>query len=162
MRLCVFVFAILFLLLSTSILAQETSAAPVLRDREPTLEQLTAYLWFYMTPSDYPDSPDIPYMRFGWNPAQSPVRYVDLNGDGELDLVAEGHMQVAAMIWLGDRYSLPFQIYKWGSPRNPFSRVSLEDWTNDGNPEVIFDYRSTHSGSDIGGDIWTKYVIHCD
>ena len=45
--------------------------------------------------------------------------------------------------------------------RNPWSKVKFEDWTLDEVPEIIFDARLPYCGTDIGGEMYLRYVIHC-
>ncbi|MEM6282417.1 MAG: hypothetical protein AAF787_09520, partial [Chloroflexota bacterium] len=51
-----------------------------------------------------------------WHPD---VRFIDLNGDDESDLVVEAYNSVAVMVWAGDHYGEPYQIIKGRGPRNP-------------------------------------------
>lgn len=141
---------------STSAQEATPSSTPILNIREPTLAQLEAYLLAFSPISTNPNFSD-----FNWYDSD-PIIYVDLNGDEELDLLVEGYRHLAVLVWLGERYSEPFQLYSSGSPRNPWSQVTLEDWTNDRVPEVIFKTRDAYSGTGIGGHKWFRTVIQCD
>jgi len=145
-----FVIACLFILVTVGYSQDlsETQQYNPLTERQPTLEQLEAYLVQFTDGSN-----------FRWY--ENPFHYIDLNGDGELDLVAEGHMHVTVMLWLGHQYNEPYQRYIFGSPRNPYSKVEFADWTFDGTPEVVFHNRTAYSGSDIGGDVFRDSIIHC-
>ncbi len=127
-----------------------------LTTREPTLQQVEAFLTAY-PPGKFGDEA----CRFYWLESTAPLMYVDLNGDDALDLLVEGQNHVAAMVWTGEEYSEPFQIHFCRGFRNPWSQVSLEDWTNDGIPEIVFDYRDPSGGSGQSDEIWWRFLIHC-
>lgn len=43
----------------------------------------------------------------------------------------------------------------------PSSHTYLEDWTNDGIPEIIFDYRGDSGGTGVRYYYWSRHIIHC-
>ncbi|MCP4422721.1 MAG: VCBS repeat-containing protein [Chloroflexi bacterium] len=95
------------------------------------------------------------------------VFYEDLNGDGEMDLVLSdlqpswgGEGIVAVFLWLHDHYARPFVI-KGYAKYFPYQRVSFEDWTGDGIPEVIFDFKGDFGGTGYFSDSWRRNVIYC-
>ncbi|MEO1664562.1 MAG: VCBS repeat-containing protein [Chloroflexota bacterium] len=118
-------------------------------DRVPHREDLKDYL-------DYFAGRDLNWSL--WHPD---VTFIDLNGDDESDLVVEAYNSVAVMVWAGDHYGEPYQIIKGHGPRNPFPNLTFEDWTGDGHPEIIFNYREAYAGTGIGGDTWYKTAIYC-
>lgn len=87
--------------------------------------------------------------------------YEDVNGDGEDDLVVSDYLFVGIFIWEETEYtgSFIYQGYPW--KYDPGSRVALEDWTNDGISEVVFDFREDTGGTGVRITDWSRYVIHC-
>ena len=129
------------------------SVAP-LTIRQPPPEVMLDYLTTVVDFSELP-SPDRNISNAEWT-------YADVSGDGEDDLVIGGNMFVAVLLWEGDHYAVPYSIVKPRFTRNPASTTYLEDWTDDGVLEVIFDHRAvTPSGTDMWGNRWTRHVIHC-
>lgn len=128
-----------------------------LKWREPTIEAIQNYLCFLALggegQSDVPDLSE-----------NTELIYRDIDGDKESDLIVSDYLYVGIFRWLTDRdeYTSALQIHASHSPRNPASKVSLEDWTNDGTPEVIFDSRSAVGGTDIARDTWLRNIIHCE
>ncbi|MEO8612137.1 MAG: hypothetical protein ABI690_29855 [Chloroflexota bacterium] len=125
--------------------------------REPTIEDIQNYLCLFALGDDgQPDSSDLS--------ENTELIYRDVNGDREPDLIVSDYLYVGVLLWLPDRneYTFAFQTHALHSPRNPASKVSFEDWTDDGIPEIIFDSRWAVSGTDIGGDHWVKSIIHCE
>jgi hypothetical protein len=43
----------------------------------------------------------------------------------------------------------------------PSSHTYLQDWTNDGIPEAIFDYRGDSGGTGVFYAYWSQHIIHC-
>ena len=126
--------------------------------RTPNLEELEGYLLFHLQRQMGPD---------GYPPGNlllenDSLEYVDVDADGEDDLIVNGYMHLAVLLWQGERYAQPYQIYSIPTGRIPASRYYLEDWTNDGKPEVVFDTRLNYVGSNLGGSWWTRHIIHCD
>lgn len=131
--------------------------------QQPTLEQLEYYLVQFPPFSD--ESVILPEHRqdepFNWYETDA-IHYVDLNNDDQLDLVAHSYMHIAVMVWIDGQYSQPFQLLDTSGHRNPYSKVTFEDWTFDDVPEVIFHERQIPaSGTDIGGYRFKDTVIHC-
>ena len=87
--------------------------------------------------------------------------YQDVNGDQQDDLIFQGYASVSVFIWLGEAYSSPFALEL--SPGHYFSasKISFEDWTNDGVLELVFDYVEATGGSGLSVDIWEKHIIQC-
>jgi hypothetical protein len=87
--------------------------------------------------------------------------YEDVSGDGQADLIISDFLLVGVFVWEGDHYREPLLYQGYPFKYDPGSRVYLEDWTNDGVPEVIFDYRDDTGGTGIVHTDWTRYVIQC-
>ncbi|MBE2225554.1 MAG: hypothetical protein IAF02_28720, partial [Anaerolineae bacterium] len=77
------------------------------------------------------------------------------------DLIISDYMFVGVFLWTGDHYEGAF-VYQ-GDPwkYDPGSRVTLEDWTQDGIPEIVFDYREDTGGTGSRVTDWERYIIHC-
>ncbi|MBK8901467.1 MAG: hypothetical protein IPM53_09815 [Anaerolineaceae bacterium] len=95
------------------------------------------------------------------------IFYEDVNGDGESDLILADMFPflwnngfVVVSLWDGEQYGTPLVIMD-GAKYSPGLRVKFEDWTNDANPEVIFDFKSDTGGTGFLETAWTRYVIHC-
>lgn len=129
-----------------------------LTTRQPNLDELEGYLLFHLQRQMGPDS----YSPGNLFLDSDSLEYVDINADGEDDLIVNDNVYLAVLLWQGERYAQPFQIYPIPTGRIPGSRYYLEDWTNDGNPEIVFDTRLNYVGTDLGGSWWTRYIIHCD
>ena len=152
------------LLLTVLLLAQEnggqaaqiTATPPLtmpalpLAIREPSPQQLDAYFQDAIGATEY-----------GYRTADADWFYADVSGDGEADLVIGGWVYVVVFVWEGDRYAEPFVILGSRGPRNPYGRVYVEDWTNDGIPDVAFDERNPASGSGYVYEEWERHVIVC-
>lgn len=164
-------FCLLFLLWETVTYAQTdtpptpwptaTPRVPLVEElttRRPEINELEGYLLFHlqrqMAPDGYP--PGNLYLD------SDSLEYIDINADGEDDLIVNGYVHLAVLLWQGQGYAPPFQIYPIPTGRIPDSRYYLEDWTNDGNPEIVFDTRLNYVGTNLGGSWWTRYIIHCD
>lgn len=124
------------------------TSVPSLTIRQPSIEELEEYLSGLSLMED-------PYGHV------IETIYEDVNGDGETDLVVSDYLFLGIFLWQGDKYEGTFiyQGYPW--KYDPGSRITLEDWTNDGIPEVIFDFRDDTGGSGVIDTHWTRYVIHC-
>jgi hypothetical protein len=127
------------------------SQSEPLTTREPSFEQLEAYLRSFPQESC---SPTIDHT--------ARIVYEDVSGDGNADLIVDKPLQVAVLIWAGDHYTAPFQICHPSWKYAPCSRVVLEDWTNDGTPEVVFDYRGDTGGTGYLYTYWLRHIIYCD
>ncbi len=129
-----------------------SSATPVptITNRQLSIEELETYL----TDLDL-------YIEPGFYGHVVETMYEDVNGDGVDDLIVSDYMFVGVFLWRDDHYegALIYQGDPW--KYDPGSRVTLEDWTNDGVPEIVFDYREDTGGTGVRITDWTRYVIHC-
>lgn len=99
------------------------------------MEQLSQYLDFA-----FPDLFSGPVEGFE-------LFYADVNGDQVEDLIVGDELKVAILLWDGSQYQEGFKTgYAFWKYR-PAGRVTLEDWTMDGVPEVVFDYRGDTGGT---------------
>ena len=97
------------------------------------------------------------------NAALLAITYTDVNGDGQADLITYGSYGLIVLLWQGVHYSQPFSIlgdvHNWMSPDNS---VSYADWTDDGQPEIVFDSKTvTVHGTGILGTATARYLVHC-
>ena len=124
------------------------TSVPPITNRQPSISELDSYL----TELSLEEAPFEHIIE---------VIYEDVNGDGEIDLVVSDYLFVGIFIWQDDQYtgSFIYQGYPW--KYDPGSQITLEDWTNDGIPEVIFDFRDDTGGTGVRVTNWTRYVIHC-
>ena len=120
--------------------------------RQPTVEQLNDFLGERA-------SEDFPFYRELNDFAE--LFYEDVNGDGEDDLIVSDYLTVIVFLWSGEYYFEPFFLQARLFKYDPSSRVMLQDWTNDGIPEVIFDHNRDTGGTGIQFDAWHRYIIHC-
>jgi hypothetical protein len=133
---------LLAIVVTSPVMAQRSTTCSVstaiftLNWKNPTLTEIGEYLCSFLF---YPDSDsEFPGLT---NSAVSMQQ--DVNGDSEPDLIVSDYLYVGILLWSteNDRYSLAYEISKSFCCRNPYSKTSLEDWTNDGTPEVVFDFR---------------------
>ena len=96
------------------------------------------------------------------------IFYEDANGDGESDLILADMFPflwsngfIVVSLWDGEQYGTPLVIMD-GAKYSPGLRVTFEDWTNDANSEVIFDFKSDTGGTGFLETTWTRYMIHCE
>lgn len=125
-----------------------TVVFPPLTIRQPTITELENYLAELSLKEEY----------HGY---VIEVLYEDVNGDGVTDLVVSDYLFVGIFIWQGDQYIPLFINQRYAWKYDPGSRVTLEDWTNDGIPEVVFDFREDTGGTGVRITYWTRDVIHC-
>lgn len=121
--------------------------------RQPGIDEIDAYLlsissdeFYFMTPLS---ELAVPY-------------YEDVNGDGESDLIISDFLRVIILLWDEGEYTEPFMISRlppWKYA--PGSRIKFIDYTNDGVPEVIFDYLEDTGGTGIVHQDWKRFIIHC-
>lgn len=123
---------------------------PPLTARWPTVEEFRAYL----------DSFEENYYAFGLS-RYIDIQYVDLSGDGELDLIAFQPRSIAVLVWDGSAYGPPFFRGASEWKYRPASNYTLEDWTNDGTPEVIYTTLDDAGGTSIFCRQWYTTTIHC-
>ena len=105
---------------------------PALTSREPTIPELEAFLGIGF--EQYPEDGKL-VLNADWE-------YGDVSGDGQDDLVITRPPEVFVLIWTDDHYELTFSDYGAWFRGGPISSLFLEDWTNDGAMEVIFDNTS--------------------
>lgn len=138
----------------------------LLGNRYPSNEALEAYLlgipYGYFKATS-PNDRDFLVDQFRYRGLTDGVDliYQDVNGDRVEDLIVSDELTVAILLWLDESYSAPFILV--GSPIKyaPSSKVSLEDWTNDDIPEIIFDYRGDSGGTGIRFYYWYRFIITC-
>ncbi|MBN1318042.1 MAG: hypothetical protein JXA42_21345, partial [Anaerolineales bacterium] len=134
-------------------------------DREPTIEQIEAFL--LCLPDEYFQSSDL--RRYDWIGKNfgrnltdhAELNYLDVNGDNIVDLVVSDYLVVAVFIWDGAKYSNPFVLVDESLYLVPSSRITFEDWTGDGVPEIIANYRLHGNGTGMQGFIYYRFIIHC-
>lgn len=143
-----------------------------LTKREPTLAEIEDFLSLSPVLFFYPDRGSELISLNGYFiendlTEYAEIFYEDVNGDGESDLIladmfpflwSNGFIMVS--LWDGERYGAPLVIMD-GAKYQPGLHVTFEDWTNDTNPEVIFDFKSDTGGTGFLETTWTRYVIHC-
>lgn len=101
---------------------------------------------------------------FGYRTEHSRWQYADVSGDGEDDLILSGYISgggtfVNVLVWMDNHYCAPYMTstYALGG-----GAVTLEDWTNDDIPDLIFDTRSYgHSSVDSYSLTWSTTVVTC-
>ncbi|MEL6402941.1 MAG: hypothetical protein AAFR81_01145 [Chloroflexota bacterium] len=145
-------FAVL-LLASYLPLSAQTDALP----RNPTIDEVTAYLRLYL------GEPPTGFTSYFWfEDTDSALLHVDMDGDDDDDLIAQGWLFVAVMLWEDGAYSMPFQVVESASPNSgAWSQVHLQDWTLDGIPEIVFDTRYAIEGNGISGFRFERQLISC-
>jgi len=87
--------------------------------------------------------------------------YQDMNGDGSEDLIYNNVIGVAILLWQEDSYQPTYHAYEGCGIYSCSSRLLLEDWTDDGVPELVFDRYEQGGGSDLVDTDWYRTVIHC-
>lgn len=117
--------------------------------RKPTTDELKSYLQLAF-PVDF----------YGIDDSAN-IIYADVSGDGQDDLIVDNFLEVIVLIWSGHTYLQPYRLHYSYWKYDPGSTIKLEDWTNDGTPEVIFDYRGDTGGTGIVTRWWKRHVIHC-
>lgn len=96
----------------------------------------------------------------GFSP-EADLIYQDVNGDADADLIVADELLVGVFLWSGNSYAPPYLIAFPKLKYQPGSHVELADWTNDGVPEILFDYRGDTGGTGIVYTSWTRYIIRC-
>ncbi|MGB1250984.1 MAG: FG-GAP repeat domain-containing protein [Candidatus Promineifilaceae bacterium] len=95
--------------------------------------------------------------RFGIAPT---LEFVDLNGDGEDDLIASDNLLVAIFLWLGNGYVLQ-HVERGSGKYSPNAGYQLADWTGDGVPELLFNSKSDNGGTGYYEYYRERTVVHC-
>lgn len=103
------------------------------------------------------------FISYFWPDEENALLYVDVNGDGEEDLIANGWLFVAIFLWQGDGYSEAFQLIQTANPDSgAWSTVSFLDYSLDNSPEIVFDLRLPIAGRSSGGNHFERSLIHCE
>lgn len=136
----------------TPTITPEPTPIPLLTIRHPSKNELESYLMTVSSETIPFDRPFTTYFK---------LIYEDVNGDEEDDLIVSDFLLVAVFTWVGNQYNEPllYQMPIW--KYSPASRVYLEDWTNDGVPEIIFDVQDDAGGTGLISYHWKKFIIHC-
>ena len=129
-----------------------STSLPFLDVRYPTVEELEAYLLNISSEEFRLHTPFTANAKF---------IFEDVNGDREEDLIVSDFMTIGVLVWDNNHYRKPFLIQKYPGRWEPSSHIYLEDWTNDGVPEVVFDYRIDGGVTGVRYADWTKFIIHC-
>lgn len=125
---------------------------PLLDVHYPTIEELETYLLNVSSEEFRLHTPLTANAQF---------IFEDVNGDSEEDLIISDFMTIGVLVWDKNHYREPFLIQKYPGRWKPSSRVYLEDWTNDGIPEAVFDYRIDGGVTGVRYADWTKSIVHC-
>lgn len=95
------------------------------------------------------------------------ITFQDLNGDGEDDLIVSdlisfgwGQGSMTILLWDGTGYSDPAMLVGF-SKYTSLHRVTFDDWTGDGLPEVVYDFASDTGGTGILEQTHTRRIVHC-
>ncbi len=123
----------------------------VLTSREPSIEELEAFLGIRF--EQYPTETGMAL--------NGDLKYGDVSGDGQADLVVNNPPDIFVLMWADDHYELSFSDHGNWHRGGPISSIFLDDWTNDGALEVVFDNTSLGGGS--GWFIYdtVRKIIHC-
>ncbi|MCB8961802.1 MAG: hypothetical protein H6651_15905 [Ardenticatenales bacterium] len=107
------------------------------------------------------------FILSGMPDSRTQIDYLDVNGDGEVDLVllfAEPFMwgvnYIVVMLWQGTQYGAPFAIVE-DTELNGGVAYEQADWTGDNVPELIWQSETVTSGSGYEESTWRQYVIRC-
>lgn len=89
--------------------------------------------------------------------------YIDLNGDREDDLVLYDNALSYAFLWKADRYTGPFELNEeYGFNSDIQTRLSFEDVTFDGVPDIVFDVLELYPwGTGLFSASWYRSYSHC-
>lgn len=139
-------------LTQTPSLTPTPTQPPPLTSREPTIEELEAFLGrsFRFTDSNHQE-----HITVSLFPE-------DVNGDGEFDLILHSaDAELFILLWAQNEYILGWQerVVFWRG--TPTTRVVLEDWTADGFPEIIFDATTLAGGSGWFVYLTNRTIFHC-
>jgi len=141
---------------STPTLESTPTNLPLLTTKDPSLDVVKTYLQSALGISFGKEQVDL----FG---REAVIYQEDINGDSSPDIVVDGQDYLVIMVWLGAHYSEPFyepaDIY---GRCCPYSVTSLEDWTGDGVPEVVFDSTQIGGGSGFFIDYTTRSIYQCE
>jgi hypothetical protein len=125
--------------------------------RRPSIDEVASYLRVNLV------EPPEGFISYFWPDEANALRYVDVNGDGEEDLIAEGWLFVAVLLWQDESYGFAFQHIVTAKPDSgAWSKVSFADYNFDTRPEIVFDLRSPHPGQNSGGNRYERSLIHCE
>ena len=90
------------------------------------------------------------------------ITHLDVNGDGQDELIVYGNYGLLVFFWDGDRY---IEAYRdiWGYSRGgpPTHEMSFQDWTNDGIPEIVYDYSFLGGGTGYMDYSTVRSIIFC-
>ena len=144
-------------------------SSQLLKTRHPSFEEVGTFLlnlpteYFngvWWNPEDVASDVNI-FKTFRGITEALQLIYEDVNGDQQEDLIVTDVLLTAIFLWGGDEYLTPFVILGSEWKYWPASHTSFDDWTNDGVPEVLFDYRSDSGGTGVRYYGWERFVIHC-
>ncbi len=141
-----------------------------LKSREPSLEEIKTYLLNLPTEQFHgiwSDTDNVAYDVKTFKDYRGFtdnlfIIYKDVNGDQEEDLIVTDVLLTAIFLWSNEEYHLPYVILGSEWKYFPSSQTSFEDWTNDGVPEVIFNYVGDSGGTGARYASWSRYVIRCE
>lgn len=139
---------------------QQNRSQPFIRpltQRHPSPETMNDYLHQFDT-EHFIDKAPYRTQNAYWE-------YIDLSGDGVDDLVIRGRWfadasYVKILIWSSFRYCDPFTSVSSGGNGGGVT-TSLEDWTNDGVPEIIRTAWIPNSTASWFTSRWSTYMISC-
>ncbi len=142
---------------------------PPLTIRNPSIEQLQEYLLnipaaYFNQAYGYPNPPEdeVKVLRFHGFTEIANIIYEDLNGDGFDDMIFHDDGVLAIWLWQNLAYGDPFLLLRVSDHYSSASRFNLEDWTNDGIPEVAWiTHFGGRYGTGISGASWGYKVISC-
>ncbi len=146
---------------------------------EPTVEQFNAFAQAYEP--EFPgyelntvyESVDVSgdgrLDRVEWDESAGPRNRValawvfqDISGDQVDDLLVFGWDGLWATVWEDDHYTEPLRLRPgWSRGDLPTIRITLEDWTADGVPEIVYDESGLGGGTGLWISWTVRTLIHC-
>ncbi|MEM9774378.1 MAG: hypothetical protein AAF902_07345 [Chloroflexota bacterium] len=146
----------------TSTPTQQPLTYKPLTIQNPTIEELNSYL--LSLPDEHFYSADYVLDSFreyeGFSDLAK-ITHLDLNNNGNLDLLLEDENRLMVMLWQGKEYGRPLIIIKDSFRTGSNSNVKFEDWTGDKIPEIIFQSRGVGTGTGYYSYGWLNTVINC-